>query len=69
MFEVWVENKKLFGNLSLAHALASFLHLAFVFDLKYPKVSSLCYYICLFLTVRRGIKYALDLSIIETPPY
>ena len=38
VFELWVEEKKLLGNLGLSGAIAAFLHLAFVFDLKYPKV-------------------------------
>ena len=40
VFEVWVENAKMFGNLSLSVAIASFLHLAFVYDLHYPKVTN-----------------------------
>ena len=39
MFEVWVDKTKLLGNLSLTQAIASFLHLAFVFDLQFPKVT------------------------------
>ena len=27
------------GNMNMATAIGSFIHLAFVFDLKYPKVS------------------------------
>ena len=38
MFELWVECDKLIGNLSLSSSIAAFLHLSFVFDLKYPKV-------------------------------
>ena len=37
-FEVWVEGKKILGNLNLASAISAFLHLCFSFDLKYPKV-------------------------------
>jgi len=35
--EVWVEDTKLLGNLSLSTAISSYLHLCFSFDLKYPK--------------------------------
>ena len=38
MFEVWVEGQKLLGNLNFVTAISSFIHLAFCFDLKYPKV-------------------------------
>ena len=38
IFEVWVDGQKLLGNLNFVTAISSFLHLAFVFDLKYPKV-------------------------------
>ena len=38
IFEVWVENERLLGNLSLAAAISSLIHLVFVFDLKYSKV-------------------------------
>ena len=38
VFEVWCERRKLLGDMDMAEAIASFLHLAFVFDLKYPKV-------------------------------
>ena len=47
MFEVWVEGQKLLGNLSLAYAIASYLHLVFVFDLKYSKV---------FLGLKQNVK-------------
>ena len=39
IFELWCERKKLLGDLDMAEAVASFIHLAFVFDLKYPRVS------------------------------
>ena len=39
IFELWCEKRKLLGELDLAEAIAAFIHLAFVFDLKYPKVS------------------------------
>ena len=39
VFEVWCEQRRLFGNLEIAEAIAGFLHLAFVFDLKNPAVS------------------------------
>ena len=38
VFELWCESSKLLGNMSLSTAIASFLHLAFVFDLKYPNI-------------------------------
>ena len=38
VFELWCERKKLLGDLDMAEAVAAFIHLAFVFDLKYPKV-------------------------------
>ena len=38
MFDVWCERKKLLGDLDMAEAIASFLHLSFVCNLKYPKV-------------------------------
>ena len=46
MFELWCEHKKLVGNMSLAVAIASFIHLAFTFDLHYPKVRNYnpCHY-------------------------
>ena len=37
MFEVWAEKEKLLGNMSLQLAISSYLHVAFVFDLKYPQ--------------------------------
>jgi hypothetical protein len=37
VFELWVEQERLLGNLSLAAAVSSLLHLVFVFDLKYNK--------------------------------
>ena len=66
MFEVWVEHAKLIGNLSLTTAIATFLHLCFVFDLKYPQV---CYSLplsdplvcvcCLACPTAALVKYAL----------
>ena len=38
VFEVHVEKRRLLGNMDLPSAIAAFLHLAFVCDLKYPKV-------------------------------
>ena len=38
VFDVWCERKKLLGDLDMAEAIASFLHLSFVCNLKYPKV-------------------------------
>ena len=38
VFELWVEEQKVLGNMSLTSAISSFLHLCFSFDLKYPKV-------------------------------
>lgn len=37
IFELWAEHAKLLGNMNICTALASFFHLAFCFDLKYPK--------------------------------
>ena len=37
VFEVWAEKEKLLGNMSLQLAISSYLHVAFVFDLKYPQ--------------------------------
>jgi len=39
IFEVWVDKMKLLENLTLAQAIASFLHLSFTFNLQYPKES------------------------------
>ena len=33
-----MDQKKLIGNMDLVAAVATFLHLCFVFDLDYPKV-------------------------------
>ena len=38
VFEVWCERSRLLGPMDMFEAIASFLHLAFVFNLKYPKV-------------------------------
>ena len=38
MFEVWGDGEKLLGNLSLSAAIAAFLHVTFVFNMKFPKV-------------------------------
>ena len=38
IFEVWAEGKVLIGNMDLVTALATFFHVCFVFDLRYPKV-------------------------------
>ena len=43
VFEVWVDSEKVLGNLNLATAISSFLHLCFCFDLKYPKVKPRIY--------------------------
>ena len=40
VFELWCEQKLLLRNLDMSQAIASFLHLAFVFDLKYPQAST-----------------------------
>ena len=40
IFELWVEEEKLLGNMDLVTALAAFFHTCFVFDLKYPVVRS-----------------------------
>ena len=39
VFELWVEKEKVFGDMSMTGSIASFLHLAFVFDLRYPKAA------------------------------
>ena len=39
IFEIWVDKSKLIGNLSLHSAIATFIHVAFIFNLKYPKVN------------------------------
>ena len=39
VFELWVEKKRILEQLDMGQCIASFLHLAFCFDLKYPKVS------------------------------
>ena len=39
VFEVYVDKNKVLSNLTLAEALGSFLHIAFVFGLEYPKVA------------------------------
>ena len=44
--EVWAENSKLIGNLDLPTALGAFFHLAFICDLKYPKVWNLQLFLC-----------------------
>ena len=49
--ELWVENGKLLGNLSLSTAISSYLHLCFSFDLKYPKVGDSQF--------KKGIKFSL----------
>ena len=43
VFEVHVEKERLMDSLELPEAIAGVLHLAFVFDLKYPKVI-FCYF-------------------------
>jgi len=37
ILEIWVDEAKYLGNLNMATAIASYLHVAFFFDLKYPK--------------------------------
>ena len=39
VFELWCEQKLLLRNLDMSQAIASFLHLSFVFVLKYPQAS------------------------------
>jgi hypothetical protein len=39
VFELHAEKEKLIGNMDLPTAIAALLHLAFVVNLKYPKVS------------------------------
>ena len=38
IYELWVEQAKLIGNMDLCTALAAFYHLCFSFNLKYPQV-------------------------------
>ena len=38
IFEIWVDEAKYLGNLNIATAIESYIHVAFCFDLKYPKV-------------------------------
>ena len=38
VFELWVDEHKLIGNMDLVSSVTAFLQLAFLFDLKYPKV-------------------------------
>ena len=38
VFELWVEKNRILEQLDMAQCIASFLHLVFVFDLKFPKV-------------------------------
>ena len=40
VFELWCEQNLLLRNLDMSQAIASFLHLSFVFDLKYPQAST-----------------------------
>merc|ERR1719318_1339357 len=47
-FELWVCRSRILGNLSITQAIASFLHLAFVCNLQYPKV--IAYFHLIFLT-------------------
>ena len=39
VIELWVEKKRLIGNLDLAEGIAAFFHLVFVFNLEYPVVN------------------------------
>ena len=41
MFEVWADGVKILGDLNLVTAIGSLLHIAFCFNLKYPKVCGL----------------------------
>jgi hypothetical protein len=43
-FEVWVDRERLLSRLSLTQAIGSFLHLAFVFQLEYPKVNQFLFF-------------------------
>ena len=42
VFQVYVDKNKVLSNLTLAEALGSFLHIAFVFGLESPKVAFKC---------------------------
>jgi hypothetical protein len=37
VFELWVEKQRILEQLDMAQCIASFLHLVFTFDLKFPK--------------------------------
>jgi len=37
IFELWVDQSKLLGNLTILQGIGAFFHLCFCFDLKYPK--------------------------------
>ena len=42
VFELWVEKECIMGNMGIATSIASFFHLVFCFNLKYPKVLDFC---------------------------
>jgi hypothetical protein len=42
-FEIWVEKQRILEQLDMAQCIASFLHLVFIFDLKFPaKAQTVC---------------------------
>ena len=49
VFEVHGEKEKLLGNLDLGAAVAAFLHVCFVLNLKYPKVTFLPLVVNIFM--------------------
>ena len=54
VFEVWVEQVKLLGNLSISESIAAYLHLVFIFDLEYPKVIIYKSYIDLHFAIQEA---------------
>ena len=53
-FEVWVDRERLISRLSLVQAIGTFLHLAFVFNLHYPKVLSLSLFYEFLIVILKG---------------
>ena len=62
-----MENAKLFGNLSLSVAIASFLHLSFVYDMKYPQVYKFKPTVCFLpvTTLSKIVKVSLKLGLFK----
>ena len=44
MFELFVEQVRILENMDLAESISAFLHLVFVFNLRYPKVRIYTYF-------------------------